>query len=103
MVAPRVTPSAIHWDKRGMSDYHLDIFAWSRRQGERRQAAGERVNDGDLDWPNIAEEIDAVGRSERSELASHIAVAIEHLMKLHASPAAALRIGWQETVARART
>jgi hypothetical protein len=30
----------------------------------RRVAADERTNDGDLDWPNIAEEIESVGRSE---------------------------------------
>jgi hypothetical protein len=49
-----------------MSDlYDADILAWSERQGEllRRIAAGERVNGADLDWPNIAEEIEDVGRS----------------------------------------
>jgi hypothetical protein len=37
-----------------MSDYETDILAWSERQGAllRRLAAGERVNDADLDWPN---------------------------------------------------
>ena len=63
-----------------MSDYDLDIYVWSRRQGAllRRLAAGERVNDADLDWPNIAEEIETVGRSERTAMASHIANDIEH-------------------------
>jgi hypothetical protein len=57
-----------------MSKYDVDIFAWSQRQGAllRRLAAGERVNDTDFDWPNIAEEIETVGRSERSAVASHI-------------------------------
>ena len=42
-----------------MSDYDLDFYAWSQRQGSllRRLAAGERVNDANLDWPNIADEI----------------------------------------------
>jgi Domain of unknown function DUF29 len=51
-----------------MSDLcDADILAWSERQGAllRRIAAGDRVNDADLDWPNIAEEIEDVGRSER--------------------------------------
>ena len=45
-----------------MSD---DILLWSERQAEllRRRAAGELVNDAELDWPNIAEEIEDVGRS----------------------------------------
>jgi hypothetical protein len=57
-----------------MSDYETDVYRWSERQGAllRRLAAGERVNDADLDWPNIAEEIETVGRSERASLCSHI-------------------------------
>src|SRR5579864_5174711 len=57
-----------------MSDYDTDVYAWSKRQSAllRRLAAGERVNDADLDWPNIAEEIETVGRSERGAVASHI-------------------------------
>jgi len=70
-----------------MSDYDVDVLAWSERQGSllRRLATGERVNDADLDWPNIAEEIESVGCSERSALSSHIAVIIEHLIKLETS------------------
>jgi uncharacterized protein DUF29 len=87
-----------------MSKYDVDIFAWSQHQGAllRRLAAGERVNDADLDWPNIAEEIETVGRSERSAVASHIANIIEHLIKLAASPATEPRLGWQATVDRGR-
>jgi Domain of unknown function DUF29 len=87
-----------------MSDYDLDIYVWSQRQGAllRRLAAGERVNDADLDWPNIAEEIETVGRSERTAVASHIRNVIEHLLKLQASPATEPRPGWQATIRRAR-
>ncbi len=87
-----------------MSDYDLDIYAWRRRQGAllRRLAAGERVNDADLDWPNIAEEIETVGRSERGAVASHIANIIEHLIKLEASPATDSRAGWKSTIRRSR-
>src|SRR5712672_1067680 len=87
-----------------MSDYDLDIYAWSQRQGAllRRLAAGERVNDADLDWPHIAEEIETVGRSERAAVGSHIAAIIEHLIKLQASPAPQPRAGWEATIKRAR-
>lgn len=86
-----------------MSDYDTDTVLWSERQADllRRLAAGERVND-QVDWENVAEEIDSVGRSQRTALASHIAVVLEHLMKLEASPAIAPRRGWEETVRRAR-
>ena len=40
-----------------------DILAWAEDQARalRRRAAGEIVNDAELDWPNIAEEIEDVG------------------------------------------
>ena len=49
-----------------MSDlYDKDILEWSERQAEllRRHAAGERINDTDLDWSNIIEEVADVGRN----------------------------------------
>ena len=69
-----------------MSDYDVDFFAWTQRQGGllRRLAAGERVNDADLDWPNIAEEIETLGRSERGSLKNQLATIMEHLVKLQA-------------------
>jgi hypothetical protein len=40
-----------------MTDYDIDILTWSERQATllRRRAAGELINDADLDWSNIAE------------------------------------------------
>jgi Domain of unknown function DUF29 len=46
-----------------MSDYETDILLWSEPRGEllRRRAAGEVINEAELDWPNIAEEIEDRG------------------------------------------
>jgi hypothetical protein len=88
-----------------MSDlYDEDVLLWSERQAEllRRRAAGELVNDAELDWPNIAEEIESVGISEGRALASHIRNILEHLIKLQASPASMPRTGWRATIARGR-
>jgi hypothetical protein len=88
-----------------MSDlYDSDLLLWTERQGEllRRRAAGELVNEAELDWPNIAEEIEALGQSERSKLRSLIGTVIEHLIKLQASQAIEPRNGWKETIDRAR-
>ena len=63
-----------------MSDlYDSDAVLWSERQADllRRRARGELANDADLDWLNIAEEIDSMGRSERSALSSHVRIVIE--------------------------
>jgi hypothetical protein len=73
-----------------MSDLHeTDVVAWSDRQSAllRRVAAGEQVIE-HIDWANIIDEVEAVGRSERGALQSHVATVIEHLIKLQASPAA---------------
>jgi len=71
-----------------MSDYDTDIVEWSERQAGllRRRAAGELVNDTDLDWVNIAEEIEDVGKSEVRGVRSHILMALLHDLKAEAWP-----------------
>ena len=51
-----------------------------------RRAAGELVNDAELDWPNIAEEIEDVGESQLRAVASHVVQALLHDLKAEASP-----------------
>jgi hypothetical protein len=86
-----------------MSDYDTDILVWSEHQAEllRRVAAGEPVNE-KPDGSNIIEEIEALGRSDRSTLASHIRTIIEHLARLDASPGTDPRNRWIETILRTR-
>ena len=83
-----------------MSDqelYDADILAWSERQAAllRRVARGERVNDADLDWPNIAEEIESVGRSERRACEYLIVQWLAHRMKAEAWPDAVRAARWR--------
>ena len=88
-----------------MSEYDADIVMWADRQTGllRRWAAGELVNDSELDWPHIAEELESVGNSERLALRSHIGTVLEHLIKLQASPAIDPRKGWKAAVLHARS
>ena len=82
--------------------YEQDFFRWTEEQARAlRAAASMRVN-APLDWENLAEEIESLGRSDRRELASRIQAVIEHLMKLQASSAADPRRGWATTVRRER-
>src|SRR6195952_183470 len=71
-----------------MRDYDTDILVWSEHQAEllRRRAAGELVNDAEMDWPNIAEEIEAVGRSELHAVESLLVQALRHMLKAEAWP-----------------
>lgn len=57
---------------------------------------------GNVDWENVAEQIESLGASERRALASLIGTVIEHLMKLQASPAEEPRNAWRRTIGRAR-
>jgi hypothetical protein len=51
----------------------------------RRIAAGEPVNEAP-DWPNIAEEIEDVGRSELRSCRTHLRQALRHMLKAEAWP-----------------
>jgi len=68
--------------------YDDDIVLWSERQGSllRRRAAGELVNDAELDWPHIAEEIESMGRAEQDQLISRLGVLLAHLLKWRFQP-----------------
>jgi hypothetical protein len=66
--------------------YHRDIVAWSQAQADRlrRLAAGERVND--LDWPNLIEEVEDLGRSQVQAVESLLFQALLHALKVAAWP-----------------
>jgi hypothetical protein len=68
--------------------YDEDIVLWSEHQADllRRRAAGELVNDAELDWPNIAEEIESMGRAEQEQLTNRLAVLLAHLLKWRFQP-----------------
>jgi hypothetical protein len=82
--------------------YDEDIVAWSEQQAETLRAAGRSGSNLNLDWENLAEEIDDLGKSYRASLKSHIRRIVEHLVKLQYSPAIDPRHGWRRTVALAR-
>ena len=67
--------------------YERDALLWSEEQAGllRRLAAGERLN-GAIDWPNLIEEIEAMGRSELRACESLLSQALLHLLKLQAWP-----------------
>jgi hypothetical protein len=72
-----------------MSDlYDDDILLWSEHQAGllRRRAAGELINDAELDWPNIAEEIEDVGSNRLHPVESLLVQAMRHRLKAEAWP-----------------
>lgn len=79
--------------------YDRDILVWSEQQAEllRRLAVGERVN-GAVDWTNLIEEVESVGRSELHACNSLLAHALVHLLKLRAWPNSQAAAHWRGEV-----
>jgi hypothetical protein len=67
--------------------YNDDILTWSERQAAllRRVGAGERINDL-VDWENVAEEIESVGREQLHAVQSLLRQALIHRLKAEAWP-----------------
>ena len=62
--------------------YHLDFYQWTQRQGELL-----RVEEWEqLDWQHIAEEIESLGKKDKRQVQSWLAVLITHLLKWEYQP-----------------
>src|SRR6267154_103249 len=81
--------------------YEQDFFLWAKEQATALRLA--KNSNLPLDWENLAEEIESLGKSDRRELRSQIRRILRHLLKLEASPSAEPRAGWRSTVLDART
>ena len=61
-----------------MSDlYDTDFFAWTQRQAA-ALAAGKAA---ELDWLNLAEEVESLGKSDLRQLENRLTVLVRHLLK----------------------
>jgi Domain of unknown function DUF29 len=89
--------------------YDEDFVRWTEEQAAalRRAKSLPAARSGrsnlPLDWENLAEEIESLGKSDRRELRSQITRVLRHLLKLKVSPAAEPRAGWRATIDEART
>ena len=82
--------------------YEADTAAWSEQQAAALRAAGRGSSNQLLDWDNLAEEIESLGKSLRLALRSQIARIIRHAVKLEHLPASDPRIGGRRTIREAR-
>jgi Domain of unknown function DUF29 len=78
--------------------YEDDFYVWTERQAALLR---ERRFEG-VDLTNLIEEVEALGRAERSKILNNASVVIEHLLKLQISPAGDPRDGWIDSVAEHR-
>jgi hypothetical protein len=83
-----------------MSDlYDENFILWTEQQATllRRRADGDLVNDAELDWRNLAEEIEAVGGNTRRELRNRLTRLLQHLLKWQYQPELRSR-SWRATI-----
>jgi len=74
--------------------YDRDFAAWAAEQGRAMRAgAHDRV-----DWENVIEEIETLGRSERASLRSAIVLILEHLLKFDHGLNDDPKAGWRRTI-----
>lgn len=77
--------------------YEQDFLSWIEAQAQAlkdRQVAA-------LDWDNLVEEIESMGRSQRNELKSRLRVLLMHLIKWHWQPEKR-STSWQLTIKEQR-
>ena len=82
--------------------YDQDFYAWTQAQAAALRTAARSGPNLPVDWENVAEEIERLGKSDARELRSRIATIIEHLLKLEFAPAALPRTDWIDTIDRSR-
>jgi hypothetical protein len=77
--------------------YDQDFYVWTQTQAAlMRQGKWQEV-----DWEHVAEEIDALGKRDRRELASRLQVLVMHLLKWQRQPEQ--RSGsWRRTIGEQR-
>jgi hypothetical protein len=87
-----------------MSEYDSDILSWSEHQSAllRRLARGEQVN-AQIDWENVAEEIESVGRDQLHAVQSLPRQALIHMLKAEAWPDARDAPVWRADAINFRT
>ena len=86
----------------GVAGYEQDFVQWTREQADALRSAARAGVNLPVDWENVAEEIESLGRSDRHEIENRIGTIIEHLLKLQSSPATMPRPGWRATIVRQR-
>jgi hypothetical protein len=82
---------------RASAAYEADFYAWSQDQAARLR----ELRPNSIDWENLAEEIESLGRSQRREIRSRLVVLLAHLLKWAHQPEGRSN-SWRASIAGAR-
>jgi hypothetical protein len=78
--------------------YERDFYAWLEDQAAKLRARSHN----DIDWENLAEEIESLGRSQKKEIRSRLELLIHHLLKWQVQPGRRSE-SWRITIGEQRT
>jgi hypothetical protein len=84
-------------EKAEVSLYEQDFYAWLMDQAEKLRARSHN----DIDWENLAEEVEDVGRSQKHQLGKRLGVLLMHLLKWEHQPNRRSH-SWQTTISEQR-
>lgn len=77
--------------------YDRDFFAWSQEQARLLRA----VRPEGIDWGNAAEELESLGRSNKTEIRNRMVVLLMHLLKWEFQPGKR-KDGWLTSIGQQR-
>ena len=80
-----------------MTAYDRDLHGWALEQARALRARSAN----EIDWDNVAEEIESLGKQQLSELTSRLAVLLAHLLKWAYQPERRGR-SWSNTLREQR-
>ena len=79
--------------------YEQDFYAWTQEQGALLRDRKTKA----LDYVNLAEEVESLGKSQQHALESRLEKLVLHLLKWHYQPEKRLRgQSWQRTILEQR-
>ncbi|MEA2988815.1 MAG: hypothetical protein QOG83_1526 [Alphaproteobacteria bacterium] len=83
------------------ADYDTDILEWSEQQASALRGLARTRPDlsNQLDWENVAEEIECVGRSEFAAVQSFLRQILIHVIKAASVPDSGAILHWRTEVA----
>jgi hypothetical protein len=73
--------------------YEADLYAWANREAQRLRL----VRPDGVDWENLAEEMEDLGKSQRLALMSNLRVVLLHLIKWKYQPEKR-KSGWRASI-----
>ena len=78
--------------------YNTDVVSWSQEQAVALRRLADAAPGNAVDWANVIEEIESVGRSEWNGVRSQLTNALDHLIRGVSDPNARSIEGWRAEI-----